>query len=166
MVVHRPRKSTIPAPTGVSTEHILTQSSAAAALSLTTLYRSSKTASKRAYNAGYSAACHDLLNMIQQGVSTDSDPSREVTIGRIMDYIEARLEAIKAREEEEDEEEERAAKGVAVPKTKPSSPTLPPAPPTRREQVRGMSLPLITDSLTMRYSHRPSLLPRLHIRLH
>ena len=43
--------------------------------------------------------------MIQQGVSTDADPSREVTIGRIMDYIEARLEAIKTREEEEDEEE-------------------------------------------------------------
>ena len=43
--------------------------------------------------------------MIQQGVSTDIDPSREVTIGRIMDYIEARLEAIRAREEEEDEED-------------------------------------------------------------
>ncbi|KAI0753855.1 hypothetical protein C8Q74DRAFT_1307594 [Fomes fomentarius] len=116
-------------------EKELTNNFKAAALSLTTLYRSSKTASKRAYNAGYSAACHDLLNMIQQGVSTDADPSREVTIGRIMDYIEARLEAIKAREEEEDEEEERAAKGVAgVAKGKPSSPTAP-APPARREQL-------------------------------
>ena len=149
MVAHRRRKSTIPAPTGVSTEHILTQSSAAAALSLTTLYRSSKTASKRAYNAGYSAACHDLLNMIQQGVSTDSDPSREVTIGRIMDYIEARREAIKAREEEEDEEEERASKAVAgpsAPKPKPSSPTVPSSSPTRREQVRTSSVLVIPRS--------------------
>ncbi len=108
-------------------------------MSLTTLYRSSKTASKRAYNAGYASACHDLLNMIQQGVSTEADPSREVTIGRIMDYIEARLEAIKAREEEEDEEEERVTKGVAgpsAPKPKPASPTPASSPGTRREQVR------------------------------
>lgn len=86
--------------------------------------------------------------MIQQGVSTDTDPSREVTIGRIMDYIEARLEAIRAREEEEDEEEEkeRAARGgppAAVgpntaakpPAAKSSAPTAPTAPP-RRDQVR------------------------------
>ena len=87
--------------------------------------------------------------MIQQGVSTDADPSREVTIGRIMDYIEARLEAIKTREEEEDEEEEkeRAAKGVAAaaagpspttavkPTAKPSTPTVPSAQ-VRRDQVR------------------------------
>ncbi|RDX43335.1 hypothetical protein OH76DRAFT_1410251 [Lentinus brumalis] len=107
-------------------------------MSLTTLYRSSKTASKRAYNAGYASACHDLLNMIQQGVSTEADPSREVTIGRIMDYIEARLEAIKAREEEEDEEEERVTKGVAgpsAPKPKPASPTPASSPVTRREQM-------------------------------
>ncbi len=89
--------------------------------------------------------------MIQQGVSTDADPSREVTIGRIMDYIEARLEAIKSREEEEDEEEERAAKGVAgVAKAKPSSPTAP-APPARREQVCQLPLHVVT-SLTGMYS--------------
>ena len=48
--------------------------------------------------------------MIQQGVSAgeSSDPtSSGMTIGRIMDYIEARLEAIKSREEEEDEDEEK-----------------------------------------------------------
>ena len=89
--------------------------------------------------------------MIQQGVSTDVDAGREVTIGRIMDYIEARLEAIKAREEEEDEEEERAAKAVAgpsVPKAKPSSPTLPPV---RREQVCTSDLlPFLRSSCTNR----------------
>ncbi|KXN83189.1 hypothetical protein AN958_01703 [Leucoagaricus sp. SymC.cos] len=41
----------------------------AAALSITTLYRSSRQNAKRAYNAGYAAACQDLLTMIQQGVS-------------------------------------------------------------------------------------------------
>lgn len=56
--------------------------------------------------------------MIQQGVSVggDADPSsgsmseavgNEMTIGKVMDWIEARLEAIKSREEEEDEEEEK-----------------------------------------------------------
>lgn len=53
--------------------------------------------------------------MIQQGVSTggvalsdSNNPAGDVmTIGRIMDWIEARMEAVKAREEEEDEDEER-----------------------------------------------------------
>lgn len=94
----------------------------AAALSITTLYRSSKKNAKRAYNAGYAAACQDLLEFIQQGVSASGDvgqspagPSRisegttsGMTIGQIMDWTEARVEAIKAREEEEDEDEERA----------------------------------------------------------
>ncbi|KAG2143734.1 hypothetical protein DEU56DRAFT_248568 [Suillus clintonianus] len=87
----------------------------AAALSITTLYRSSRHASKRAYNAGYATACQDLMSMIQQGVSTggvalsgSNNPAGDVmTIGRIMDWIEARMEAVKAREEEEDEDEER-----------------------------------------------------------
>jgi hypothetical protein len=84
----------------------------AAALSITTLYRSSRQNSKRAYNAGYAAACQDLLTMIQQGVSLDPTGSSDaegggMTIGRVMDWTEARLEAIKSREEEEDEDEER-----------------------------------------------------------
>lgn len=49
--------------------------------------------------------------MIQQGVSTgessDAAAGRGMTIGRIMDYVEARMEAIKARQEEEEEEEDR-----------------------------------------------------------
>jgi hypothetical protein len=55
------------------------------------------------------------MTMIQQGVSTggvalsdSNNPAGDVmTIGRIMDWIEARMEAVKAREEEEDEDEER-----------------------------------------------------------
>ncbi|KIJ64247.1 hypothetical protein HYDPIDRAFT_28682 [Hydnomerulius pinastri MD-312] len=87
----------------------------AAALSITTLYRSSRHASKRAYNAGYASACQDLMVMIQQGVSaggiapssSNNPDNGEMTIGRIMDWIEARMEAVKSREEEEDEDEER-----------------------------------------------------------
>ncbi|KAI9453280.1 hypothetical protein F5148DRAFT_985607 [Russula earlei] len=78
----------------------------AAALSITNLYRSSRSTSKRAYNSGYAAACTDLLQMIQQGVSVSETPP---TIGRVMDWVEARLEAIRAREEEEDEEDEENA---------------------------------------------------------
>ncbi|GJE89148.1 hypothetical protein PsYK624_052420 [Phanerochaete sordida] len=94
----------------VNAEKDLADKFRAAALSITTLYKSSRRTSKRAYNAGYAAACQDLLMMIQQGVSAgeSSDPtSSGMTIGRIMDYIEARLEAIKSREEEEDEDEEK-----------------------------------------------------------
>jgi hypothetical protein len=82
---------------------------AAAALSITTLYRSSRQTSKRAYNAGYLAACQDILSMIQQGVSAGGDHAGEnpMSVGRIMDWVEARCDAIKAREEEEDEEEQK-----------------------------------------------------------
>ena len=52
--------------------------------------------------------------MIQQGVSAGgiapSDHNAhggEMTVGRILDWIEARMEAVKSREEEEDEDEER-----------------------------------------------------------
>ncbi|PSR78462.1 hypothetical protein PHLCEN_2v7405 [Hermanssonia centrifuga] len=81
-----------------------------AALSITTLYKSSLRTSKRAYNAGYAAACQDLLLMIQQGVSAGESSDGNgggMSIGRIMDYVEARLEALKSREEEEDEDEEK-----------------------------------------------------------
>lgn len=54
--------------------------------------------------------------MIQQGVSVggigpsgsphDAEGSG-MTIGKVMDWIEARLDAIKSREEEEDEDEEK-----------------------------------------------------------
>lgn len=105
-------------------------------MSITTLYRSSKRTSKRAYNAGYAAACQDLLLMIQQGVSageTSDVDGGSVTIGRIMDYVEARLEAIKSREEEEDEddekdkERERDRKATAGASARPSTVNKPPA---------------------------------------
>ncbi|KAJ6572011.1 hypothetical protein B0H19DRAFT_935976 [Mycena capillaripes] len=85
----------------------------AAALSITTLYRSSRHASKRAYNAGYAAACRDLMEMLQLGVSdshtlvADRNQEAGMTIGRVMDWVEARLDAVRCREEEEDEEDER-----------------------------------------------------------
>jgi protein involved in temperature-dependent protein secretion len=44
--------------------------------------------------------------MIQHCVSA-GNAGEEVGVGRIMDWVEARLDAVKAREEEEDEEEEK-----------------------------------------------------------
>ncbi|KAF8439691.1 hypothetical protein L210DRAFT_3401498 [Boletus edulis BED1] len=100
----------------------------AAALSITTLYRSSRHASKRAYNAGYASACQDLMIMIQQGVSAGgiapsihNAHSGEMTVGRILDWIEARLEAVKSREEEEDEDEEREKERERTRVTPPST---------------------------------------------
>ncbi|EMD31267.1 hypothetical protein CERSUDRAFT_89268 [Gelatoporia subvermispora B] len=124
--------NSLPTSNLANAEKELTNNFKAAALSLTTLYRSSRRTSKRAYNAGYAAACQDLLLMIQQGVSTgeSSDAGGPGTsIGRIMDYIEARLEAIKSREEEEDEDEERERTRMG-PAPPPSSAAPPPAKPS------------------------------------
>lgn len=87
--------------------------------------------------------------MIQQGVSAgeSSGPNGSgMTIGRIMDYIEARLEAIKSREEEEDEDEEKekererernlASGSVKTPTSTPSTSKLPAASARPRDYVR------------------------------
>jgi hypothetical protein len=84
--------------------------------------------------------------MIQQGVSDSETPP---TIGRVMDWVEARLEAVRAREEEEEEEDEESAnkKDGQVGKLKAgstsnlpranSAPAVPQQPP--REQVSSPS---------------------------
>jgi len=136
--------SSLPSGMNENAEKDLLNNFKAAALSITTLYRSSRQASKQAYTAGYVAACQDLLGMIQQGVSlelgsTSSATSslmheyggkREgeggLTIGRVMDWIEARLDAIKARKEEEEEEEEReTTRAGKTTTTTPSGPSAP-----------------------------------------
>ncbi|KAG8873493.1 hypothetical protein FRB98_008923 [Tulasnella sp. 332] len=43
----------------------------AAALSITTLYKSARTNSKLNYNVGYAACLHDVLNFVQAGVSAE-----------------------------------------------------------------------------------------------
>lgn len=79
--------------------------------------------------------------MIQQGLSvggvgsTASSSSHDadndgMTIGRVMDWTEARLEAIKAQEEDEDEEEERErekerARSTPAFPSNPSKPNVP-----------------------------------------
>lgn len=77
--------------------------------------------------------------MIQQGVSAGGITTSEsqggmddgMTIGRVMDWIEARLEAIRSREEEEDEDEEREKERDHA---RPSK--APPAPPTPTTTAR------------------------------
>ncbi|KAG8956091.1 hypothetical protein FRC00_005100 [Tulasnella sp. 408] len=112
----------------------------AAALSVTTLYKSSLRNSKKAYNEGYATCLRDVLNFIQAGVSAEgrmtelggNDGSgalglnlnfdvdgKGMTIGRVMDWVEGRLEMITSEEEEDpsgnaggpaqDEEEQRPA---------------------------------------------------------
>lgn len=72
--------------------------------------------------------------MIQQGVSAGGITTSEsqggmddgMTIGRVMDWIEARLEAIRSREEEEDEDEEREKeRDHARPSKVPPAPSMP-----------------------------------------
>ncbi|KAI0071572.1 hypothetical protein K474DRAFT_1712348 [Panus rudis PR-1116 ss-1] len=128
----------------------LTNNFKAAALSLTTMYKSARRTSKRAYNAGYAAACQDLMLMIQQGVSTgeSSEPNGGgMTIGRIMDYIEARLEAIKSREEEEDEDEEREKeRGKTASVATPPVPRHSQAPALTKPKDQSFSIPLTPQS--------------------
>lgn len=72
--------------------------------------------------------------MIQQGVSAGGDYAGEnpMSVGRIMDWVEARCDAIKAREEEEDEEEQKE-------KEKGPAPQNGPKPPCRtKPQVSGL----------------------------
>ena len=66
--------------------------------------------------------------MIQQGVSAggiapsdNNAHSGEMTVGRILDWIEARMEAVKSREEEEDEDEEREKERERARVTPPSN---------------------------------------------
>ncbi|EIN03588.1 hypothetical protein PUNSTDRAFT_77980 [Punctularia strigosozonata HHB-11173 SS5] len=82
-------------PSLIAAEKELLNNFKAAALSITTLYRSSRHTSKRAFNAGYASACQDLLMMIQQGVSdggigTGSDEGHSdahgMTVGKVMDW--------------------------------------------------------------------------------
>jgi hypothetical protein len=124
-------------------------------MSITNLYRSSRSTSKRAYNSGYAAACADLLQMIQQGVSDSETPP---TIGRVMDWVEARLEAVRAGEEDEEDEDEdsagkkdaansqsQTAKLRAGASSAPPRPSSAPAVPqqTPREQVRTVPVLLL-----------------------
>ncbi|KAG8847953.1 hypothetical protein FRB96_001355 [Tulasnella sp. 330] len=90
----------------------------AAALSITTLYKSARTNSKLNYNVGYAACLHDVLNFVQAGVSAEgrmaalggNDGSGALgiqlnngdgmTIGMVMDWLENRLDTITSEEED------------------------------------------------------------------
>ncbi|KAH7104038.1 hypothetical protein BKA62DRAFT_695406 [Auriculariales sp. MPI-PUGE-AT-0066] len=68
-----------------------------AALAITTLYRASTAAQKRAHDAGYHAALQDMLAFIRGGLSDGA----VMDIGAIMDYAEARAAAV-ADEDDDD----------------------------------------------------------------
>ena len=72
--------------------------------------------------------------MIQQGVSAGGDHAGEnpMSVGRIMDWVEARCDAIKAREEEEEEEEQKEKEKDPQPPHTQSGPKPPPSR-TRRQ---------------------------------
>ncbi|KAF8528488.1 hypothetical protein BU17DRAFT_80898 [Hysterangium stoloniferum] len=91
-------------PNSANAEKQLMDNFKAAALSITTLYRSSLDTSKQAYTAGYATCLQDVLHFLEAGVSVSGNAGEEMTIGRVMDWIEARLEAIKSTEEEEEED--------------------------------------------------------------
>ncbi|GHJ88661.1 hypothetical protein NliqN6_5063 [Naganishia liquefaciens] len=102
----------------------------AAALSITNLYKSSVHTSKHAYSAGYGACLNDIQQILEASLSGPSASShtqynnperlRQLaqdqdastagrTLARLMDWIEARQEAMKLEAEDEKEEEQREA---------------------------------------------------------
>lgn len=89
----------------------------AAALSITTLYKSSLATSKQAYSAGYQACLTDVLQFVQAGVSIQGQGANVgaegLTIGRIMDWIEGRLEAIGTADDDDDDDKATTSKGKA-----------------------------------------------------
>lgn len=74
-----------------------------AALSITTMYQASKKASATAYLAGKKEALQDVLEFLQ--ASLDHPQSNSSSVSRLIDYICARQEAIKAEEEDNDDED-------------------------------------------------------------
>lgn len=87
-------------------------------MNIKALYKSAIEAHKRSFDAGYSTALNDILNFIQQGVSSNdhkrTHPSgmdgEGMTIGRIMDFLEARLEAIGTQEEDVQSDDDKTVK--------------------------------------------------------
>ncbi|KAG8906506.1 hypothetical protein FRB99_006726 [Tulasnella sp. 403] len=128
-----PLRDSLPPGNLAQADRVLLDNFKAAALSITTLYKSSLKHSKRSYNAGYAACLLDVLHFIQAGVSAEGRMAElgghdgsgalglnlnfdvdgdGMTIGRVMDWVENRLETIRSEEEEGegggDEEEDKA----------------------------------------------------------
>ncbi|KAG8962335.1 hypothetical protein FRC03_004343 [Tulasnella sp. 419] len=128
-------RDSLPSSTQAAADRELLKNFKAAALSITTLYKSSLNSSKKAYNSGYAACLSDMLNFIQAGVS--SIPSGHdgtgalgldlniqvdgggMTIGRVMDWVEARMEAIRSDDEDDDEEQQRAKSTTTTTNSRP-----------------------------------------------
>lgn len=98
-------------------EKDLTRDFRAAALVLTQFYKTSLQTTNQSYNAGYAACLHEIQQNIQATLSVPSGGDNGIddhghedgagrTLGRLMDWIEARQEALKF--EAEDEKEEQA----------------------------------------------------------
>ncbi|GAA5943880.1 uncharacterized protein JCM15063_006536 [Sporobolomyces koalae] len=94
-----------------------------AALSITTMYQASKKASAAAYLAGKKEALQDVLEFLQ--TTLDHPQPNSSSVSRLIDYICARQEALKAEEEDTEEEE------APSPLPRPASATLAPPSPHR-----------------------------------
>ncbi|KAK1926492.1 hypothetical protein DB88DRAFT_482050 [Papiliotrema laurentii] len=86
----------------------------AAALSITTLYKSSLGATKQAFHSGYSACLSDVLSTVQSSIASGQDASQ--TLSRLMDWVEGREAAMAAFAADElDEPSSAASASTSVP---------------------------------------------------
>ncbi|GAA5830611.1 hypothetical protein JCM5353_001310 [Sporobolomyces roseus] len=93
-----------------------------AALSITTMYQASKKASANAYLTGKKEALQDVLEFLQASLD-HPQPTSSASVSRLIDYICARQEALKAEEEDNEDDSESPP-----PPQRPSSAA--PAPPS------------------------------------
>ncbi|GAA5863651.1 hypothetical protein JCM1840_000092 [Sporobolomyces johnsonii] len=100
-----------------------------AALALTGLYKSGKQAAAKAYITGKKEALQDVLEFLQASLDhphpSSSAAAGPLSVGRLIDYICARQEALKAEEEDNDDDDSPAA---APPRRPTSAAQAPPSP--------------------------------------
>jgi len=77
-----------------------------AAMSITNLYRASQGSSKRAHGAGYAAALADVRAFVQSGLSGSG--SSEIDIAALLDWCDARAEAMRVQDSDDDRDEPAA----------------------------------------------------------
>ncbi|KAM0793138.1 hypothetical protein ACM66B_000614 [Microbotryomycetes sp. NB124-2] len=100
-------------PGSEAAEKELQASFRSAALALTSLFKQGKKATNKAYISGKREALQDVLEFVQASLDHPATPSAinvngQLNVARLMDYICARQETLKAEEEGEDEDEAAA----------------------------------------------------------
>ncbi|ORY85383.1 hypothetical protein BCR35DRAFT_54208 [Leucosporidium creatinivorum] len=130
-----------------------------AALALTGLFKQGKKATNQAYIAGKREALQDVLEFLQTSLDHPSQPAQgPLNVARLIDYICARQETLKAEEEGDDEDDSAGAPNAS---TSAASRTAPPPSPSTRQSFPSPtrppapSAPITRPSSAALHPHNP-----------